>query len=877
MAERGNCRCCGNEYNINADGTVRYHLTDKAECQATPGSRKCRGAGEKPAGAQADPSEIRFLCRVPSGPSGCGHQVQLTANRRARSHLTPHGEKCAEGSSAPPIAVGPEGYRADTAGWTDADWERIFPKPERGGEVLPAAAPEDLRFGSEDAVEDFLGTGGPTSAERAAAAGDGRTAAQQEEIDRRMADPVGSALELLLSPAVGDPGTVLDAMDDATRIKALPPDERGPAVDALFDVTHTYDDGAGGVWQHPGLADGCTRPECCTHPQGFVYGDDDNGHSGEECPLCGAEPPAPCNHYYVAWDDWDEQNGTECITWACLHCGQPEPDDETEAALPERAQCSLSELDEGDLFRRHTRPEPVGSLVFRVAEHESPGVINATVVSAGPYADRTGPLTDLQEMITCTGLDGAPRPRRVSGPEAVRPTWKPQQPSSNVPQGRTNSPTASATDLGSKPSTKESAPDAGTSSIPAIASGPTETAATSVRAAVKTEAQAAGDFLAAGSGSHGEAEARYGRWGRYKLTHPVTGKTVEWTRATTFAKSISDTYTLSQWAQRNVLVGATLRPDIVAAAHGKDVSKDRVQLNTWTEELQQAAGSKVAANLGTAVHSFTERVDRRWKDRWDVYREDVPDEFKPHVRAYIMLLEEYGLEPVPHMIEFSTGVLQYEVMGTSDNCYRATKHLVLKMPRGEVRLSPGEHVIGDKKTGKDLDYGWQEICIQLALYAQGVNTQGVFNWADLTWDADPLSRFAEPGTKVREDVGVILHLPVDPRSTKKPAIHGVDLESGWNAVVLCERVRVWRKLRNLAGPVAVVDEDPLASGQVPAPAAVRPPTIWERAEAVTSKPEASAVYQDAVADKMPVADVEKLIVIMSEKIAQVAEPGGAKV
>lgn len=877
MAERGNCRCCGNEYNINADGTIRYHLTDKAECQATPGSRKCSGVGEKPAGAQADPSEIRFLCRVPSGPSGCGHQVQLTANRRARSHLTPHGEKCAEGSSAPPIAVGPEGYRADTADWTDADWERIFPKPERGGEVLPAAAPEDLRFGSEDAVEDFLGTGGPTPAERAAAAGDGRTAAQQEEIDRRMADPVGSALERLLSPAVGDPGTVLDAMDDATRIKALPPDERGPAVDALFDVTHTYDDGAGGVWQHPGRADGCTMPECCTHPQGFVYGDDDNGHSGEECPLCGAEPPAPCNHYYVAWDDWDEQNGTECITWACLHCGHPEPGDETEAALPERAQCPLSELDEGDLFRRHTRPEPVGSLVFRVAEHESPGVISATVVSAGPYAGRTGPLTDLQEMITCTDLDGAPRPRRVSGPEAVRPTWKPQQPSSNVPQGRTNSPTASATDLGSKPSTKESAPDAGASSIPATASGPTETVATSVRAAVKTEAQAAGDFLAAGSGSHGEAEARYGRWGRYKLTHPVTGKTVEWTRATTFAKSISDTYTLSQWAQRNVLVGATLRPDIVAAAHGKDVSKDREQLNTWTEELQQAAGSKVAANLGTAVHSFTERVDRRWKDRWDVYREDVPDEFKPHVRAYIMLLEEYGLEPVPHMIEFSTGVLQYEVMGTSDNCYRATKHLVLKMPRGEVRLSPGEHVIGDKKTGKDLDYGWQEICIQLALYAQGVNTQGIFDWADLTWDADPLSRFAEPGTKVREDVGVILHLPVDPRSTKKPAIHGVDLESGWNAVVLCERVRVWRKLRNLAGPVAVVDEDPLASGQVPAPAAVRPPTIWERAEAVTSKPEASAVYQDAVADKMPVADVEKLIAIMSEKIAQVAEPGGAKV
>lgn len=865
---RGNCGCCGGEYNINADGTVRYHLTDKPECQATPGSRKCSGVGQRPAGAEPDVAgQLSFLCRVPSGPTGCGHQVQLTANHRARSHLTPHGEKCAEGSSAPPIAVGPEGFREDTADWSEERWAEMLPRPER----RPAAAPEDLRFGSDDAVEDFLGTGGPTVAERAAAAGDGRTAAQQAEIDRRMADPTGTALEALLNPGE----------DPATAIKRLPVDVRGPAVDALFAATHVYDDGAGGTWTHPGEPGDCRLPECCTHPQGFVYGDDGKGHSGEECPLCGAEPPEPCNHDYVGWDDWDEQNGTECITWACKYCGElePEPSDEE---LTRRAQCPLSELDEGDLFRRHTRPEPVGSLVFRLAEHEGPGVVLATVVSAGPYADRTGPLTDLQEEITCTDQDGRPRPRIVSDPAAVRPTLKQQPPSS--PAVPASSPSPSKTDPapGSRPTTPASAPPAsnGTSS-PVTASGPTAPADTSTRTApMTTDAQAAGDFLAASSGSYGEAEAKYGRWGRYKLRHPATGATVEWTRATTFAKSISDTYTLSQWAQRNVLVGATMRPDIVALAHGKDVARDREQLNGWTEELQQAAGSKVAANLGTAVHSFTERVDRNWDDRWRVLREETPEEFKPHVEAYILLLEEHGLVPVPHMIEFSTGVLQYEVMGTSDNCYRATKHLVLRMPRGEVRLSPGEHVIGDKKTGKDLDYGWQEICIQLALYAQGVNTQGIFNWADETWDPDPLSRYAEPGTKVREDVGVILHLPVDPRSTKLPGIHGVDLESGWNATVLCERVRTWRKLKTLAGPVAVVDADPLAEDRsvlAPPARAVRPPTFRERAEAVTSKPEASQVYQDAVAAKLPVAEVKELIAVMSEAIAKVAEPGGAKV
>lgn len=921
---RANCRCCGNEYSVNADGTIRYHIATDPECRdaSDENSRKCRGVGQRPreercencghaghghadmiapggtlldlkdctgtGGKEQKPcdcaQEIRemdagaadiagYVCRVPAGPTGCGRPVQLTANHRARSHLNPRGEKC-DGGSDWPIEVRSDGSRRDT-------------RPQ--GEILSAARPEDLRMEPDDVpgrvtmelAHDGAGLfGGPTPAERAAAAGDGRTAAQQEEIDRRMADPVGSALERLLSPAVGDPGTVLDAMDDATRIKALPPDERGPAVDALFDVTHTYDDGAGGVWVHPGEAAECSLPECCDHREGFHYVDDDNGHSGSFCLVCGTEEPEPCAHPDGRTYAGTDEDGKD--VWACEHCGEREDPAVTRMKTRGRARDILGNLDEGVLFVRHTARPPLNQLVYRV-QTVTAFCVQATVVSAGAHAGRTGELTNLTEEVTCTDLDGQPRPR--TQPQTTSPSSSLEAPQeagpSRVP---TSMPPSTAT--AKQPSaSKEAASGKATSSEPS-ATRSTPTADAPRQKPMTTDAKAAADFLGSASGSYGEAEAKYGRWGRYKLRHPSTGKTVEWTRATTFAKSISDTFTLSQWAQRNVLLGATLRPDIVAAAHGKDISKDREQLNTWTEELQQAAGSKVAANLGTAVHSFTERVDRNWGRRWEVLREEIPEDFRPHVEAYILLLEEYGLEPVPHMIEFSTGVLQYEVMGTSDNCYRATRHLVLQMPRGEVRLSPGEHVIGDKKTGKDLDYGWQEICIQLALYVQGVNTQGIFNWADETWDPDPLSRFAEPGTKVREDVGVILHLPVDPRSTKKPALHGVDLESGWNAAVLCERVRAWRKVRTLAGPVAVVETDPDRTwdqdpdtGVDPGvmAAAVRPPTLRERAEAVTSNPEASKVYEAAVAAKLPVAEVKELIAIMQAKIAQVAEPGGAKV
>jgi hypothetical protein len=394
-----------------------------------------------------------------------------------------------------------------------------------------------------------------------------------------------------------------------------------------------------------------------------------------------------------------------------------------------------------------------------------------------------------------------------------------------------------------------------------------------------TESDAAAAFLGGAAGSRGENEAEYGRWGRYKLRHPSHGGVVEWTRATTFAKSVSDTFTLSQWGDRCVLVGATLSPDVLDKARGKDVTRDREELNDLAEELKQAAGSKVAADWGTAVHSWTELCDRNWEIRWQILKERVPIQFRPHVESYLLLLEEHGLVPLASLIEFSTGVLQYEVMGTSDNCYMTTRHLDVKLPRKTVHLSPGEFVIGDKKTGKDLSYGWQEICIQLALYAQGLNGSGRFDWATRTWDSDPLKDYAEPGTKVREDVGVILHLPVDPASKRNPAVHGVDLESGWSAAVLCERVRTWRKLKNLAGPVAVVQTSSGPSGDVATDAvrSVRPPTLRERAEAVTSNAEASAVYTDAVAARITLTELNVLVEVMKASIAAVNEPGGSKI
>ncbi len=381
---------------------------------------------------------------------------------------------------------------------------------------------------------------------------------------------------------------------------------------------------------------------------------------------------------------------------------------------------------------------------------------------------------------------------------------------------------------------------------------------------------------------------KYDRYGRYKLLHPKTpSKKVAWTRATTCAKSIHDTFALSQWAQRMTLKGASLRPDITAAAGTLEVKADKDRMNDLVEDAKKAAGDKVAANLGTAVHSYTEHRDKGQ----DVA---IPEEHQATVDAYSQVLADFGLEPVPGLIEFTTAVMQFEIAGTSDRCYRVTRDITIDLNGRPVTLYAGEYVIGDVKTGADLSYGWQEIAIQLAIYAQGLNTSGVWSWATRTWSRpeDP----EQPGVQiqVRTDVAVVPHLPVDRSETGAPlaTLYAVDISAGWAACILCNQVRDWRKESKLAVPLKVADlTDPApapgpqarrgasaaASRPPKAPAqpavAARPPTLQERAQGVRNRAEASAVFQAATAAKVSRKELDMLIDTMQRKLDSHVEKG----
>lgn len=292
-------------------------------------------------------------------------------------------------------------------------------------------------------------------------------------------------------------------------------------------------------------------------------------------------------------------------------------------------------------------------------------------------------------------------------------------------------------------------------------------------------------FLMGGQGKADDDSERYGRWGKYKIKHPDTGRQELWQRATTAAKVMANTFTLNQWHQRMTAKGMAMRDDLLLKVADLDVKEDRKKLNELCEEAQVTAGSKVSAELGTALHSITERIDMGQEVR-------IPAKFQPLVSLYTDTVRASGLKIVPGMLEQTTALTQYMVAGTFDRVFQ---------------LPNGEYVIGDLKTGASLSYGELEIEIQLAIYAHGVNTHGIWDWDTKTW--------VDPGFKVRPDLGVVMHMPAESVLEGKPecTLQWVNLKAGWANLALSKQVEAEQKRKNRFRSFTVADVGPY-SGNV---------------------------------------------------------------
>ena len=253
--------------------------------------------------------------------------------------------------------------------------------------------------------------------------------------------------------------------------------------------------------------------------------------------------------------------------------------------------------------------------------------------------------------------------------------------------------------------------------------------------------------------------------GRYTLPNPESGKSKSWQRVTNFVKMTDDTYHLELWKQRNVAKGVALMAEAgrinIADLAGRDVKLDKARLNNICETAQDVAEAYKMADEGTALHTSTELADYAGGDL-----NRVPTGHRRKVRLYLDALAANGLTVVPGMIERVTASARYECAGKFDRIYR---------------LASGINVIGDLKTGDELDLSFPSIAAQLECYEDGINNHGVFD-----------GQRYDDSIKVSHDFGVVIHLP----STRdEVTVYWVDLAQGRIINAANLTVRAARKIK----------------------------------------------------------------------------------
>lgn len=290
--------------------------------------------------------------------------------------------------------------------------------------------------------------------------------------------------------------------------------------------------------------------------------------------------------------------------------------------------------------------------------------------------------------------------------------------------------------------------------------------------------------------------------GRYRFPHPVTGKPTSGQRASKFAEGVQDKYALDQWKGRMIVLGMTIRPDLIekaqSALRNEDPAKvaklKRDYLNKVAEDARLAAGSKTRAKKGTQLHAYTEELDGGTRTL-----AEVPEDYRRDAEAYVAALAEAGFRPVLGLIERSVYCDELGVTGTFDRvlmCIRDTE--VVDLDGRPVAIREGEFVIGDVKSGDNIESPWLEILVQEAIYAHAVNENGIAVQDEPggPWRWSPL---AEQGVgKVREDVGIVMHIPYGTHECK---LYFADLITGWRGAKLCKQTRDFWKIKLPKQPV----------------------------------------------------------------------------
>jgi hypothetical protein len=254
-----------------------------------------------------------------------------------------------------------------------------------------------------------------------------------------------------------------------------------------------------------------------------------------------------------------------------------------------------------------------------------------------------------------------------------------------------------------------------------------------------------------------------------------------YSRPSSWGHDLDDESALTLWKIDRAMEGVACDPSIAAtvASHlgNKEGAKERRE-----RAIQRGRGEE-AADIGTALHLMAERVERG-----DGFA--APEPYATDIAKYLTCLDSAGLESA--WIEVHLCNDEWRAAGTADRIYKANRPLEI---RGFDPILPGQHVLGDLKTGKKLDYSLPGFSIQLALYCDSV-----------FYNVDTNERTPLPDN-LRTDVALLVHMPA---GTGRCTFHWVDLEVGRAGARLVRGVRRWRKRDDFVQPFVFPPDDEAA-------------------------------------------------------------------
>lgn len=286
------------------------------------------------------------------------------------------------------------------------------------------------------------------------------------------------------------------------------------------------------------------------------------------------------------------------------------------------------------------------------------------------------------------------------------------------------------------------------------------------------------------------------RFKRPMIKPPGGGKEEPYTRATTWAGAVEDTYNLGRWQQRMTAHGLSIRPDLLLRVSSLGEEPPKFVLDprqqTWEtnpryrpwvqsmdeacETAQEAAAAHAKATIGTSLHALAEIMDRG--EEMPV----VPSEYLSHLAAYAEATAGWEWLEIERFLVLD----DLKIGGTPDRIAMVPGH-----PRP---------VIADIKTG-DVTYGQGKMAMQLAIYAHSE-----------IYHLDGIREPLHPD--LDQEIGLIIALDAVKASCE---ILTIDIAAGWRGVQLAGQVRSWRSRRGFTGAW-----DPAAIREQPARPAAAP-------------------------------------------------------